>query len=137
MSCFNSFCVVLQPRKQNNLFWIVRSFVCDINFRWGFYIPGLVEIYVLSMGKRTCPRSKNYKAYKDGVYWGGTEIDPNPERYVPGTTTHSDVSCVMAISVIEYCTTFCLLYPFWHNNFRYFYICFVYLYPNVPKITPY
>ena len=54
MSCFNSFCVVLQPRKQNILFWIVGSFVCDINFRWGVYIPGLVEIYVLSMGKRTC-----------------------------------------------------------------------------------
>ena len=53
MSCFNSFCVVLQPRKQNNLFWIVGSFVCDINFRWGVCIPGLVEIYVLSMGKRT------------------------------------------------------------------------------------
>ena len=33
---------------------VVGSFVCDINFRWGVYIPGLVEIYVLSMGKRTC-----------------------------------------------------------------------------------
>ena len=53
MSCFNSFCVVLQPRKHNILFWIVGSFVvCDINFCWGVYIPGLVEINVLSMGKR-------------------------------------------------------------------------------------
>ena len=59
MSCFNSFCVVLQPRKQNILFWIVGSFVCDINFRWGVYIPGLVEIYVLSMGKRTCSATRN------------------------------------------------------------------------------
>ena len=53
MTCFNSFCVMLQPREQNILFWIVGSFVCDISFCWGVYIPGLVEIYGLSMGKRT------------------------------------------------------------------------------------
>ena len=53
MSCFISFCVVLQPRKQNVWFWIGGSFVCDIIFRWGVYIPGLIETCVLSMGKRT------------------------------------------------------------------------------------
>ena len=53
MSCFISFCVVLQPRKQNVWFWIRGSFVCDIIFRWRVYIPGLIETCVLSMGKRT------------------------------------------------------------------------------------
>ena len=53
MSRFISFCVMLQPKKKNVRFWIGGSFVYDIIIRWGVYIPGLVEIYMLSMGKRT------------------------------------------------------------------------------------
>lgn len=98
--------------------WIMKTALTSITF------ISIVADRVSGHGYMKSPRSRNYKAYEDGVYWGGTEIDPTPERYVPGTTTvTSRVSCLMAISVIEYCTTFCLLYPFLCFVTTYFLMC--------------
>ena len=35
---------------------------------------------VLGHGYMKSPRSRNFKAYEDGVWWGGTNNDPKPER---------------------------------------------------------
>ena len=35
---------------------------------------------VLGHGYMKSPRSRNFKAYEDGVWWGGTSNDPKPEE---------------------------------------------------------
>ena len=40
----------------------------------------MITDMVLGHGYMKSPRSRNFKAYEDGVWWGGTSNDPKPEE---------------------------------------------------------